>query len=270
MMSKSSRLSGPDGDELMAETSIATSKRAKLLDLTKASVSKLGELKSEAGLGSEPANNGATLGNMDHDPAFKMRSLHEKVQGNERQKKTKPVQVLKDIGKGIAKPKKTIKKQATKITAGKLSTVERSFLSKQADVEYLEAHDDLVEAEGKLSAAKSEQDFSAKSSSIDQYHSRVQKLERERESLHVAWITSHQVTRVRVVPSTPYQAPKVRTLSHESSTPHSRMIELLHFLGHVRLLPFRTFSQVFLFENFSILRKMSTFYVILGPESHGF
>ena len=210
----------------------APSKREKFVELTKTSATKMKELKPSLKTAPIVSPDQTILGGLDHDPAFKTNSLHEEIRGNEKEKRVEPLKILKSIGKGIIQPKQTFKKQATEVTAGKLSTVERSFISHKADLELVHAHDELGHVEKKISSNTSTPGSTVEGHSYDECRSRVEGLEQQRESLRAAWITNHQVFRVRVVPSRPYQAPETKDVFGDPGD--GRWLEkVLQFLGRV-------------------------------------
>ncbi|KAL8835685.1 MAG: hypothetical protein Q9170_003224 [Blastenia crenularia] len=106
---------------------------------------------------------------------------------------------LHTVVKGIKHPKQGIKSKATRSAAGRLSRVERPYLSKAMDTELLEAHDHLSRAQFIASSADkiSKEDPDPWG---DGCKERVEQLEARRESLRAAYTTSRLVRRVRVVP----------------------------------------------------------------------
>ncbi|KAL9006589.1 MAG: hypothetical protein Q9188_000626 [Gyalolechia gomerana] len=106
---------------------------------------------------------------------------------------------LRAVAAGIMHPKQGIKGKATRSTAGRLSRMERPYLSRTMDMEFLEAHDHLSRAQSLTSSTRN---TSEEEPNLwgDDCKERVEQLEAQRESLRAAYTTSRLVHRVRVVP----------------------------------------------------------------------
>lgn len=103
------------------------------------------------------------------------------------------------VAAAIANPKRAIKGKATRSTAGRLSRIERPYLSKDMDMDLIEAHDDLSLAQSTPSTIRLTSRVSQELGN-DNYRERIERLEAQRESLRAAYTTGRLVQRVRVVP----------------------------------------------------------------------
>ncbi|KAI4181474.1 MAG: hypothetical protein LQ348_005007 [Seirophora lacunosa] len=103
------------------------------------------------------------------------------------------------VAAAIANPKRAIKGKATRSTAGRLSRIERPYLSKDMDMDLIEAHDDLSLAQSTPSTIRLTSRVSQDLGN-DNYRERIERLEAQRESLRAAYTTGRLVQRVRVVP----------------------------------------------------------------------
>ncbi|KAL9605550.1 MAG: hypothetical protein Q9179_001253 [Wetmoreana sp. 5 TL-2023] len=115
------------------------------------------------------------------DAAFNLKQLNTE----HRSEKTLAAKVqvnLQAVAGGIIHPKQGIKGKAARSTAGRLSKVERPYVSKGVDIEYLEAHDNLSRAQSSASSDRSTSKHDADLSSND-WRERIEHLEAHRESL---------------------------------------------------------------------------------------
>ncbi|KAL9128615.1 MAG: hypothetical protein Q9217_002749 [Psora testacea] len=136
---------------------------------------------------------------IENDPAFNTSHLVSKERVSVGGAAGKTRGALRSVGKSVMHPKDAIKSKAKKTTAGQLSKTERPYLSQEADLDFLQAHDDLRRAE---SASSSRPDISDEEIDplISEHKNKLREMEAYRESLQAAWITSRHVRRVRVVP----------------------------------------------------------------------
>lgn len=139
------------------------------------------------------------LWNIERDPAFSHDHLYKHSRQKDSGTTSRPLGALGSIATTVLHPKKAIKSKATRTTAGQLSKAERPFISQKADLELLEAHDNLHHAESirspRQTAFGSEGDDGTSG-----YRERIKEIQNHRESLRVAWTTRKHVRRVRVVP----------------------------------------------------------------------
>ena len=102
----------------------------------------------------------------------------------------------------ISHPKRAIKAK----TARKLATPEHPYLSPEADLQLLAAHDEMIKIQSSRTATSDDS-----SSDLEDERERVEKkidnLESERAKARVAWITSRHIFRVRVVPKQQFAFP---------------------------------------------------------------
>ncbi|KAL8810463.1 MAG: hypothetical protein Q9200_002557 [Gallowayella weberi] len=106
---------------------------------------------------------------------------------------------LHTVAAGIINPKQSAKSKAARSTAGRLSKVERPYVSQNMDMEYLDAHDDLSRSHSVASSGRNTSDEDPFRSNRD-CRDRVERLEAERENLRAAHTMRRHVQRVRVVP----------------------------------------------------------------------
>ena len=133
------------------------------------------------------------------DPAFNPRAIQSQQKGNTRERAKATVGSIGSFATSLANPKDAIKAKAARIMAGKLSKAQRPYLSRDADAEFLEVHDDLCRAESSRSSGQATSDED-QDISITGHKDRIREMETHRESLRVQYIVSRHVTRVRVVP----------------------------------------------------------------------
>jgi len=77
------------------------------------------------------------------------------------------------------------------------------YLSLKADLEFLQAHDDLTRAEGSQSGSGDQAQATRKTDNIDECEETIAETERRRKNVRVAWVTWRHVQRVRVVDAVP-------------------------------------------------------------------
>lgn len=114
----------------------------------------------------------------------------------------KAISTLHKTAEAVQNPKKFIKARA----ASKLSKTARPYLSRKADLDFLEAHDDLAEAKADENAEDAESPIEA--DKIDHCQSRVNSLQETRDTMRIAWMTGRHVSRVRAVDADPRSFPR--------------------------------------------------------------
>lgn len=142
------------------------------------------------------------------DPAFNPGYLRDKEKKSKRRSALDAAASLGTLGKPVIHPIDAIKGKAVRTTAGKLSQVQRPFLSKDADLEFLEAHDELDRAQSSRASRQATSDDDDQDPLVEGHRRKVEKLKAQRESLRVAWTTTRFVTRVRVVPKRHFDYPQ--------------------------------------------------------------
>lgn len=177
------------------------------------------------------SDNHQPLPNLEDDAAFNVGQLDTKHRSEKGV--AARIQVnLRAVAAGIVHPKQGIKGKATRSTAGHLSRMERPYLSKTMDIEFLEAHDHLSHAQSLASsthnASEEEPTFS-----VDGYKEKVEQLESQRESLRAAYTTSRLVHRVRVVPKRHINFLGTETYTVRDSHGKYTSYAWLKWIGHV-------------------------------------
>ena len=177
------------------------SKRERLSGLTsrtKARTKKLLRIEGPEPSQRDQAENGA-LKMLDRDPAFRTSALEKKKRFRPGKSAEKVLGGVQTIGNAVVHPKDAVKRGATKTTAGQLSKAERPYLSRKADLQLLEAYDNLQQAESTASSRKGSTD-EEQDEIVGRHRDTVKEMEAHREGLQAAWTTSRHVRRVRVVP----------------------------------------------------------------------
>lgn len=142
------------------------------------------------------------IGELDESPAFNpIKFLDGRPVGAVDTAST-TIEFLQASLKIFINPKKSLKSIATKSAASKIAN-SRPRIPRDADLDFLEAHENLKQA--KISQEASDNGSSAigRSNNVDSCHDKVQQLDMWRQSMRVAWITSRHVQRVRVVDRQP-------------------------------------------------------------------
>lgn len=192
----------------------------------------------------ESFDNDQSLPILEDDAAFNVRQLNTKHRSEKGV--TARIQVnLRAVAAGIMHPKQGIKGKATRSTAGQLSRMERPYLSKTMDIEFLEAHNNLSHAQ---SLASSMQDASEEESDTwgDTCKDKVERLESQRESLRAAYTTSRLVHRVRVVPKRHINCPGTEDHAFRDSQGKYMAYGWLKWVGHNLLFYTQDFSAQYI------------------------
>lgn len=187
------------------------------------------------------------VGIIENDPAFNPTMLQQQQAQQPKEQQPhhtvvekaakKTLDNLHSVAIAVIHPKDTIKSKVTKITAGTLSHADRPFLSHNADLDFLNAHDEMNQAYSATSAQ--ENVLSDKEDEKNQYcQTKVVEMEARRESLRIAWITSKHISRVRVVPKRHIQYPDLSEFyvknGNDNSNDRSLLkIDWLKWLGYV-------------------------------------
>ncbi|ESZ90497.1 hypothetical protein SBOR_9127 [Sclerotinia borealis F-4128] len=128
-----------------------------------------------------------------------------KVGKGSRMERTK--KALRGTADAIIHPVASAQSRATRETAGELAK-SRPYLSNQANLDFLEAHDDLQQARDAQNTSKIT--TQENQDNIDHCEEKVQAIERKREEMRVAWVTDRHVQRVRAVDKVPPPFPPDR------------------------------------------------------------
>lgn len=178
------------------------------------------------------------------DPAFNLKHLDTEQQ-SEKGLAAKVQVNLQAVAAGILHPKEGIKGKAARSTAGRVSKIDRPYVSKNMDVEFLEAHDNLSRAQSVASPGRNTSQKDADLSS-DDYRKRVEQLEIQRESRRAAYTTSRFVQRVRVVPKRHIDFPGLETFVIENDRGERIKNDWLKWLGHMLLWYTQDFSAQYI------------------------
>lgn len=171
------------------------------------------------------------VGIIKNDPAFNP-SMLEKQQHTTTDEPTRQgLGGLQSATTAVIHPIKSIKKKATKITAGKLSNAERPYLSQNADLDLLNAHKDMDQAYSSLSSRHDNLEDEGDEVAHN-CRSKVAEIEAHRESLRVAWMTSKHISRVRVVPKRHIQYPDMAKFYVKGGN-ESPKFDWLKWIGYV-------------------------------------
>lgn len=138
---------------------------------------------------------------------------------------------LQAVAAGIANPKKGIKGKVARSTAGRLSKIERPYLSKDMDMDLLDAHDNLSRAQSAFSSRHASEDDP--DLCTDECNERIERLETQRESLRAAYTTSRLVQRVRVVPKRHINFPRNEYFVKKNKQGERVGYDWLKWIGHV-------------------------------------
>ncbi|KAL8999050.1 MAG: hypothetical protein Q9169_002048 [Polycauliona sp. 2 TL-2023] len=185
----------------------------------------------------------ATQG-LKEDPAFdpsKLDSNYHDGQGLAAKVQTN----VQTVATAILHPKEGVKSKASRSTAGRLSRIERPYISKDMDIELLEAHDNLSRAQSIASA----DDFLSEQSpglSDGDLTDRIEQLEAKRESLRNARTLSRHVQRVRVVSKPCADIPKVEDFAERNSEGTHAGYDWLKWIGHYLLFHTQDFSAQYI------------------------
>ncbi len=210
-------------------------KRKRLLNLksiTKAKTKKLFNIDgATVDDESEPEDDGV-FENIQRNPAFHTGALVKEKRFQPGKSADKTLEHIKSLGKAVAHPVDSIKSKATRTTAGQLSKADRPYLSKKADEDFLQAHDNLKRAESTSSSKKGTSD-EEQESIISEHRERVREIEAHRESLRAAWTTSRHVRRVRVVPKRHIDFPNNDHFVQRDDSGKFASYDWLKWLGYV-------------------------------------
>ncbi|KAL8722824.1 MAG: hypothetical protein Q9225_000773 [Loekoesia sp. 1 TL-2023] len=183
-----------------------------------------------------PQNNNQPLHVLESDAAFNLGQLDTEHRSEKRV--AAKIQVnMQAVAAGIMHPKRGVKGKATRSTAGRLSRIERPYLSKNMDIELLEAHDNLSRAQSVASSARETSKEEAAPWS-DDCKERVQQLEARRESLRAAYTTGRLVQRVRVVPKRHIDLPGAGQFLRRDKQRGRMRHDWLKWIGYVSALTY--------------------------------
>lgn len=139
---------------------------------------------------------------INESPAFNSSKLLNKARIESSGLSDKAIATLQATSQFIYSPTSAIKTRATKRTAGKLAK-SQPYLSRQADLDFLTAHDDLQTAQGFRYEDDNDDadgmEMRQRSKSVNQCEDHIKQMESTRESMRVAWVTTRHIQRVRAI-----------------------------------------------------------------------
>lgn len=135
-------------------------------------------------------------------PAFNNSRLLNRARIGQTGIPDKVIATIQATGHFIVSPKAALKTRATRKTAGRLAN-SQPYLSKDADLKFLEAYDDLHNADGARDHGNRGEGPEKGQKSVGDCEGNLKRLEAARESMRVAWLTTRHVQRVRVIEMTP-------------------------------------------------------------------
>lgn len=152
---------------------------------------------------------------MEDDPAFDPAQLVGQQRLTFEGTADKTVSGIVTGVKAVLHPQNAVKGKA----ASKVAVQDRPYLSEKADLEFLQAHDNLNKAES------DDNNGPGCGDRVEQERERVRTLERLRESRKVAWTTSRHVKRVLVVPKRNLPPPRKEDFYVLDERTHQRKLD---------------------------------------------
>ncbi|KAL8874301.1 MAG: hypothetical protein Q9174_000341 [Haloplaca sp. 1 TL-2023] len=196
------------------------------------------------GDGATPQDSKSATSILEQDPAFNLQrfdTVHQSEKGI-----VKKLQVnLQAVTAGIVHPKDGIKSKAARSTAGRLSKIDRPYVSRKMDRELLDAHDNYSRAQSVASLGKVSSEDAADLSSRD-CRGRVDELESQRESRRAAYTTTRFVQRVRVVPKRHISFPESTDVAAADNQDVDAGVDRFRWLGHLLLWHSQDFSAQYI------------------------
>ncbi|KAF8860812.1 hypothetical protein BDZ45DRAFT_703698 [Acephala macrosclerotiorum] len=128
----------------------------------------------------------AAVEELEHSPAFNTSKFLNRARIGTSGITSKGIDIVQGVAGAIINPKAAIKARATRKTA---------------------AHDDLHRAEEGKNTSDDEETAARKREGVDQCTGRIEKMEKSRQNMRVAWVTARHAQRVRAVdaiPPTPF------------------------------------------------------------------
>jgi hypothetical protein len=137
---------------------------------------------------------------LNESPAFNSSRFLNKARSGPSGIPDKAIAFAQGTAEVLLHPKTAAKRHATRNAAGELAK-SRPYLSRKADLDFLEAHDELKRAKGADSrdGGGYEEDLEKRRRDINHCEDHIQEMERRRQSMRVAWVTARHVQRVRAV-----------------------------------------------------------------------
>lgn len=209
-----SRDAEPEWD-LIPDSPSRTDRIRKLAKTTKEKTKKLLDPNQNSiGQALSPAD--AARHDLETNPAFDPSKLIQAPRTSIFSIVDKTVHVLQGTAQAIAHPQKSIQSSVTKSTAGKLAKG-RPHISKQADLAFLDAYDELQTAQSSACVTDDEETIAKRASEIDNCNGLLADLEEKKMSMRVAWITGRHMRRVKVIKAQPGRFPKQTYFEHNDN-----------------------------------------------------
>lgn len=179
----------------------------------------------------------AALDELENSPAFNTSKVLNRARVGSLGITSKAIGFVRSTASAIIHPKTALKTRATRKTAGTLAK-SRPYLSRQADLDFLEAHDDLQKALGMRDGNDTGETAEDKRKGIDQCEEHLENLERTRQNMRVAWVTARHVQRVRVVDAITPQFPEDNFFEQEDDCGFTefnwgKWLAYVRFLNHL-------------------------------------
>ena len=171
------------------------------------------------------------LVNTQDDPAFNPTLVARELK-NEHAGQSGPIgktkSALKKSNSLLSHPRRTARKKAKQIVAGKISTIQSSLPRTGLDLLAVDAKELSSGSSSQLSSDEGESD-------VDWNQKRIQaeKLEERREGMKAAWITRH-TRRVRVVPKEHIKFPEKEAFMEQPESGNPTRFRWEKWLGYVR------------------------------------
>ena len=165
------------------------------------------------------------------DPAFNPGAIENQRRRSKRERAKSTLDSVSSFATSLSSPKNAIKGKATRTTAGKLSKVERPYLSHDVDIELLEASNNLSRTEPSLSSGQVTSDEDLKDH-IGGHREKFNEMRAHRESLRLGHAISRHVNRVRVVPKRHLDFPKCEPFFRSHGEGTFKKYDWLKWIGH--------------------------------------
>ena len=170
------------------------------------------------------------LDTLSQNPAFNTSQIVRDEPSNKSKLASRALKTAQVVGSSIIHPVDAAKHKAAKKTAAQLSKADRPFLSADADLDYLQAHDELKDAETR--SMSDEYAAEEKETHVGLHRSKVEKMEEHRESLRAAWMTSRHVRRVRVARDRPTKYLELELFTERDSKNEIKRRDVPRWLGN--------------------------------------
>jgi hypothetical protein len=114
----------------------------------------------------------------------------------------KAIALTQEAAEALVNPKAAIKRLVTRSAAGKLAK-SNPYSTRKADLDFLDAYNDLKRAELPGGREFTEEESETKRRNINHFEDRIEEMKHRRQSMKVAWVTARHVQRVRIVDAIP-------------------------------------------------------------------